>query len=91
MLDAASKQMADQFFKRLGQELGDGQSPSSSAAQPNPGAHATHAAGPSTTHPSQAHAATLAPAALSEGTRLLWFACGCAATGFGVVLASLLR
>lgn len=91
MLDAASKQMADQFFKRLGQELGDGQAPSSSAAQSKPAAHATHSAGHSTTHPSQAHAATPATAPLSEGTRLLWFACGCAATGFGVWLASLLR
>jgi carbon monoxide dehydrogenase subunit G len=92
MLDAASKQMADQFFKRLGQELGDGQTPSSSsAAQPSQGAYATHSAGPSAAPAPQGHAATPAPTPLSEGTRLLWFACGCAATGFGVLLASLLR
>lgn len=93
MLDAASKQMADQFFKRLGQELGDGQTPSSSTAgaQPTQDGAAAHSASTSVSHVSHVHSPSAAAPLLSEGTRLLWFACGCAATGFGVVLASLFR
>jgi len=95
MLDAASKQMADQFFKRLSQELGDGQTPLSSSAGTQPtqgaGAAAAHSASTSASHVSHVHSPSPAAPLLSEGTRLLWFACGCAATGFGVVLASLLR
>jgi len=89
MLDAASKQMADQFFKRLGQELGDGQTrDSATALEPTAPAHAT---GTHTSHSPHSHHSAPAGVSLSEGTRLLWFACGCAATGFGVVLASWLR
>ncbi len=92
MLDAASKQMADQFFKRLSQELGDGQAVSSTASgQPTHGDVAAHSTGTSASHTTRAHSPAPAVASLSEGTRLLWFACGCAATGFGVVLANLLR
>lgn len=90
MLDAASKQMADQFFKRLGQELGDGPVPQASAA-PDASLSAGHASSPHRAPmPHAQDNSALAPA-LGEGTRLLWFACGCAATGFGVVLASWLR
>ena len=100
MLDAASKQMADQFFKRLSQELGDGPAAASAnAAATAPAALAAVAEPTSgtTTHPTRTSASHTAPAPtpatalLSEGTRVLWFACGCAATGFGVWLASLLR
>ena len=89
MLDAASKQMADQFFKRLGQELGDGQTrDSATPLEPTAPAHVT---GTHTSHTPHPHHSVPAGASLTEGTRLLWFACGCAATGFGVVLASWLR
>jgi carbon monoxide dehydrogenase subunit G len=77
MLDAAAKQMADQFFKRLSQELGDGQ-----ALTPVPAALPDSKEVPSSLVPASS---------LNEGARLLWFGCGCAATGFGVLLASLLR
>ena len=92
MLDAASKQMADQFFKRLSQELGDGQaSASATTLEHTHDAAATQATGIAALHTVHAHSAAPAPSSLSEGTRLLWFACGCAATGFGVALASWLR
>ncbi len=92
MLDAASKQMADQFFKRLGQELSDGPTPSSATAATDLTTPISDAATPPPTRASASYTATAsAPAPLSEGTRLLWFACGCAATGFGVWLASVLR
>ncbi len=99
MLDAASKQMADQFFKRLSQELGDGPTAASAnAAATAPAAldgETKSTPDAATTPPSRTgathSAAAPAPALLSEGTRVLWFACGCAATGFGVWLASLLR
>lgn len=99
MLDAASKQMADQFFKRLSQELGDGPTAASAnAATTAPAASAGETKSTpdaATTPPSRTgathSAAAPATALLSEGTRVLWFACGCAATGFGVWLASLLR
>ncbi len=100
MLDAASKQMADQFFKRLSQELGDGPAAASANAAATAPAALAAVADPTsgtTTHPTRTSASHTAPAPtpatalLSEGTRVLWFACGCAATGFGVWLASLLR
>ena len=97
MLDAASKQMADQFFKRLSQELGDGQTPPSFTEGTPPtqgagaGAGAAHSASTSPSHASHVHSPSAEAPLLSEGTRLLWFACGCAATGFGVALASLFR
>lgn len=92
MLDAASKQMADQFFKRLSQELGDGAAAAAAATSTDVTAPTSGAAATPPTRTSASHSdAASAPALLSEGTRLLWFACGCAATGFGVWLASLLR
>jgi len=89
MLDAASKQMADQFFQRLSQSLDDahGQAPGTHEpprpAQPSASAHpAEHTHAPRHARP------TSAPL-LTEGTRVLWFACGCVATGFGVALSRL--
>lgn len=92
MLDAASKQMADQFFQRLSQELSSAQTapPANTGPAATP-VHATHAASSTASYPASTHAATPTATPLGEGTRLLWFVCGCAATGLGVVLASLLR
>jgi carbon monoxide dehydrogenase subunit G len=85
MLDAASKQMADQFFTRLGKIL---------SAEPVDAAPAASAAsGVEST--SQRQTAPVyrqhAPDSSSEGTRILWFALGCLATGFGFTLAHFLR
>ena len=84
MLDAAAKQMADQFFERLSRTLN---APQADAAAPAAGAAlegarvAAPAAGPAATAPA-------VPSVLGEGTRLLWFAMGCLATGFGFLLAT---
>ncbi len=82
MLDAASKQMADQFFTRLSKIL---------SAEPD----ATAPAMPRETAQQQRQAASTfrqeAPSPPSEGTRVLWFALGCLATGFGFTLAHFLR
>lgn len=87
MIDAAAKQMADQFFTAFNQQmLKPGQSkptaatalaiaptPSASSAQPKNAAVPT----------------TQAPASASESLRVLWFAMGALSTGFGVWIASL--
>ena len=82
MLDAASKQMADQFFTRLGKVL------SAEPAETVPEMQGE-------TSRSQHQAAPAyrqdAPSSTSEGTRVLWFALGCSATGFGFTLAHFLR
>jgi carbon monoxide dehydrogenase subunit G len=97
MIDAAAKQMADQFFAALQAEL-------------TPAEHAPADALPevASSHPPQTHAATASPAAVpaatgratpgaaaplapaGEGVRVLWFALGALSTGFGVWVASLL-
>ncbi len=82
MLDAASKQMADQFFTRLSKIL---------SAEPD----ATAPAMPVETAQKQRQAAPTyrqeSPSPAGEGTRVLWFALGCLATGFGFTLAHFLR
>jgi carbon monoxide dehydrogenase subunit G len=82
MLDAASKQMADQFFTRLGKIL-SAELVVTAAATPE-----------ETTQPQRQAAPTYrqeAPSPTSEGTRIVWFALGCLATGFGFTLAHFLR
>jgi len=82
MLDAASKQMADQFFTRLSKILTT--EPADNApAMPGEAAKAPRQAAP--TYRQEA------PSSASEGTRVLWFALGCLATGFGFTLAHFLR
>lgn len=81
MLDAASKQMADQFFTRLGKVLSA--EPVETAATPGEAAKPQRQATP--TYRQEA------PSPTSEGTRILWFALGCLATGFGFTLAHFLR
>jgi hypothetical protein len=82
MLDAASKQMADQFFTRLGKIL-----------SAEPVVETPVAAGEAA--PSQRHTPMVyrpdAPSPAGESTRVLWFALGCLATGFGFTLAHFLR
>ena len=82
MLDAASKQMADQFFSRLANALCA--SPAEAMAE-IPVGTPHRSAGAGVQHRQQT------PPPMQEGARVLWFAMGCLATGFGFVLASLLR
>lgn len=85
LIDAAAKQMADQFFTAFKQQLG---------AAPASAAQATPA-----TEPAPAAAATGAPsrppqavaaAPMGESVRVLWFVLGSLSTGFGMWLASAL-
>lgn len=87
MIDAAAKQMADQFFTAFNEQMVGG--PVAEAAE----------AGPSETAPGATAAdATVAPRAIQppqpvvsgEGVRVLWFVLGALSTGFGVWIASLL-
>lgn len=105
MIDAAAKQMADQFFAAFQNELAPGQvaAPlSEGEATPGtvlPGAAASaSAAAPapaaavspaSTTRPARPMPAH-ASSVPGEGVRVLWFALGALSTGFGVWIASLL-
>jgi len=101
MLDAAAKQMADQFFGKLATTLnGDEAQAASHTTGPD-----THHAGASTstslqpvatahTHPSHpgAHAPLVAGSSVaSESTRVLWFVLGSLSTGFGFWLAHVLK
>jgi carbon monoxide dehydrogenase subunit G len=82
MLDAASKQMADQFFSRLGKHLG------TESGQATPSVQAPQTG----QHPSAIpHIAPAAASPAGESVRMLWFALGCLATGFGFALAKLLH
>jgi carbon monoxide dehydrogenase subunit G len=95
MIDAAAKQMADQFFSAFEAELVPPAAvPDTAAAadapdEPTPAAAAT-APAPA---PAMARPAPIAPAAPNppgEGVRILWFALGALSTGFGVWIASVL-
>lgn len=97
MIDAAAKQMADQFFSAFEAEL---VAPAAAADAPTP-ADAPHEATPAAASPAAAHtpapamarpapAAAPAPTPPGEGVRILWFALGALSTGFGVWIASAL-
>lgn len=88
MIDAASKQMADQFFTAFNEQMvgvpeaepveaAPAEAPPTAAAAPQP------AFVPRTVHATQ-------PVASGEGVRVLWFVLGSLSTGFGVWIASLM-
>lgn len=85
MLDAASKQMADQFFSRLANVLSAPPAEAVAEVPAGTAGPASRPVGAAVPHPLQT------PPSMQEGARVLWFAMGCLATGFGFVLASLLR
>lgn len=89
MIDAASKQMADQFFTAFNEQMvGAPQAEPAEAgpaeAPPTAAVSAPPAFAPRTVHAPQP------PARSGEGVRVLWFALGALSTGFGVWIASLL-
>jgi carbon monoxide dehydrogenase subunit G len=90
MIDAASKQMADQFFTAFNEQMvgvpvtePEPLQPAEIAAAAGPG---SAAAVPSTFVPRSIQAAP--PAVSGEGVRVLWFVLGALSTGFGVWIAS---
>jgi carbon monoxide dehydrogenase subunit G len=104
MIDAAAKQMADQFFTAFNAAVGE--VAPVTAVEPAPEAplepEVSAVAAEATAAPSPAPAAAVpaprvvrppappAPAPVGEGVRVLWFALGALSTGFGVWIASLL-
>jgi carbon monoxide dehydrogenase subunit G len=84
MLDAASKQMADQFFTRLSKILNVDIADSASTV------HGASVKAPRQAAPTY-HQETSSSSSTGEATRILWFALGCLATGFGFTLAHFLR
>lgn len=96
MIDAAAKQMADQFFTALQQALAPGAAPPPELA--DAAGDAAPAAAPAAAAPTQppTRPAPATPAlptrsdGATEGLRVLWFALGALSTGFGVWIASLL-
>jgi carbon monoxide dehydrogenase subunit G len=91
MIDAASKQMADQFFTAFNEQMVGAPvvEPAETAdAAPAEAAPTTTAAPQPAFVPRTVHAPQ--PAASGEGVRVLWFVLGSLSTGFGVWIASLL-
>ena len=87
MIDAAAKQMADQFFKAFNEQMADGAAPDlAHASQAGPKSEAASVA---TNSPAPAAAASPSASGI-EATRVLWFVLGALSTGFGVWLGSLL-
>jgi len=87
MIDAAAKQMADQFFKAFNEQMVGVAAPDlATASQTDPKIEAA----PVASHlPAPAAAASLS-ASGTEATRVLWFVLGALSTGFGVWLGFLL-
>jgi uncharacterized protein len=85
MIDAAAKQLADQFFAAF---LAECAPPPAEAAAPaaadTPTPATRVAAAPAL------RAVPASPAPIPESVRILWFALGALSTGFGVWIASLL-
>lgn len=93
MLDAAAKQMADQFFGKLAitlngeadQDTHHAAAFTSTSLQPVATAHAHHNAPAAHTH------VATGSSVASESTRVLWFVLGSLSTGFGFWLAHILK
>ena len=94
MLDAAAKQMADQFFSKLARSL-NGDDATDAIRAPSHAASATggthHAATNSASHTGTHASASASGGVSSESTRVLWFVLGSLATGFGVWLGTVLK
>jgi carbon monoxide dehydrogenase subunit G len=90
MIDAASKQMADQFFAAFNEQMVGVPVQETEPAQPAKTATAPGAS--AATSPAFVPRSIQAPqpAATGEGVRVLWFVLGALSTGFGVWIASLL-
>ena len=85
MIDAAAKQMADQFFAAFNQQLGAAPVP---AAEPAPVAPAPVAAPAPLAAAAPERAPPPAPKApLGESVRVLWFVLGSLSTAFGMWVA----
>lgn len=88
MIDAASKQMADQFFTAFNRTLAGAPESAAAAGRDDESTTPNQVSIPATV----AQRTPPAPAASTgEGVRVLWFVLGALSTGFGVGIASLLK
>lgn len=92
MIDAASKQMADQFFTAFNEQMVGVPVPEAETVQAVEGVTATAPGSAATAAPAFVPRSiqALPPAVSGEGVRVLWFVLGALSTGFGVWIASLL-
>lgn len=98
MIDAAAKQMADQFFTAFNAAVSEIAPVTEAELTPEAPAVAAEAIGSPPPAPAAAipaprvvrPPATPAPTPVGEGVRVLWFALGALSTGFGVWIAFLL-
>jgi carbon monoxide dehydrogenase subunit G len=99
MIDAAAKQMADQFFAAFNKQLGEAPVAAASgdiaipeaAREGKPVLPSMQPGAAATSFPVPVVSTlTTAPLASSERLRVLWFVLGSLATGFGVWIGSLL-
>lgn len=98
MMDAAAKQMADQFFTAFNAAVSEIAPVTEAELTPEAPAVAAEAIGSPPPAPAAAipaprvvrPPATPAPTPVGEGVRVLWFALGALSTGFGVWIAFLL-
>ncbi|MDT4874568.1 hypothetical protein FQZ97_1098750 [compost metagenome] len=88
MIDAASKQMADQFFTAFNEQMVGVPVVEAVEAAPAETAESATAASQPTFVPRSIQVPQ--PVASGEGVRVLWFVLGSLSTGFGVWIASLL-
>lgn len=103
MIDAAAKQMADQFFAALNTQMTAAPPEQAAPTPPQDDASTATAQAPAAAttplpasaapapQPAAALPATGAVPAAGESVRILWFALGALSTGFGVWIASLLK
>lgn len=100
MIDAAAKQMADQFFAAFNEQLGQAPAGAATLCGESAAPERTHEIAPvlpllsqpvsGTSSPPPKISAAPSPLAVSERVRILWFLLGSLSTGFGVWIASLL-
>ena len=100
MIDAAAKQMADQFFAAFNVQLGEAPAGAATLCGASAAPERTHEIAPvppslsqpvsGTSPPPPKVSAAPSPLAVSERVRILWFLLGSLSTGFGVWIASLL-
>ena len=89
MIDAAAKQMADQFFKAFNAQM-VGDPPVAAVPSAAALASATSVSSTGATQVPVAQRVNAASLSATEGARVLWFCLGALATGFGVWIGSLL-
>lgn len=90
MIDAASKQMADQFFFAFNEQMVGVPVAEAVEAEPAESAPTADIATAPTAPAAPRTTSAARPGATGEGVRVLWFALGALSTGFGVWIASLL-